>query len=246
MKERQQGLSEFLIARGKTAKVCEGVEAPCHLLPEFVEVLLSVSQRCPVALWWEHWHDVLRNKGLADASAVIPLVPYRRRSRRRGRHGGPPRRNGGTLRVVPGREDDRATRAFVATPGMDVRGPTVPRTAQSLCGVPAVFCHAPAACGWARTMVASMTRGRVVGLASVWRRSQRRRQIPRRSPRRTRLKTASQGPNAAGRARHGVPVRARGRAASRHSRSRSTGGHPAGDVSAARRGGHLRPRLVGQ
>src|SRR5215467_6621920 len=83
-------------------------------------------------------------------------------------------------------------------------------------------------------MVASIKRCRVRGQSFVWKRSQSRRQIPRRSQRRKRLYTASQRPNASGRSRQGVPVRARYKTASINSRSLSTGGLPARDLMAAR------------
>ena len=48
--------------------------------------------------------------------------------------------------TLPCRQDDRDAGAFIATAGMDFGGQAAPRAAQSLCGVPAVFFNAPAAC----------------------------------------------------------------------------------------------------
>jgi hypothetical protein len=172
----------------------------------------------------------------SNARAVIPCIHNGMGHRRHGRHLRQHRCKAGTLMTMACRQDKRDTGAFIATARMDCGRQAAPRAAQSLCGVSAVFVNAPAACCWARTIVAAIQRGRVRGQASGWRRSQSWRQSPRRSQRRKRLETASQRPNASGRSRHGVPVRARERTASMHIRSLSTGGLPARDVMAVRMG----------
>jgi len=83
---------------------------------------------------------------LSDALTVIPLVHNGMRQRRLGRHLRQHGLKDGAFMTLPCRQDDRNAGAFIATASMDFGGPAAPRAAQSLCGLPAVFFNAPAAC----------------------------------------------------------------------------------------------------
>jgi hypothetical protein len=236
MNQSQKGLAQLLISRRHTAKWFEVIEEPCHLLAERVEGFLSGERGSPIALGRSHRHEVMRDELRSDALAVLPLVPHRLGQRMLRRHLRAHGLQDRTLRTVPRRADEGDARACIAPAGRDGGGPAAPRAAQSLCGWAAVFLNAPAACCWARTIVASRQSWRVRGQASVWSRSQSGRPRPRRSPRRKRLETASQCPNASGRSRQGVPGRARESTAAMPIRSLSPGGLPARDVRAVRMG----------
>ncbi len=88
----------------------------------------------------------MSDEGLSDAIAVISLIHNRMRQRLLWRHLGKHGLKGGTLMALPGCEAYRDPGAFIATARMDFGGPATPRAAESLCGVPAVFFNAPAAC----------------------------------------------------------------------------------------------------
>src|SRR5215468_7518734 len=102
----------------------------------------------------------MRDEVLSDATPVLPLVHNRMGERWLGRHRRPHGRKDGTCMTVPGRQDTCNAGAFIATAGMACGRQAAPRAAQSLCGLPAVFFTAPAACWWARPIVASLKRWR--------------------------------------------------------------------------------------
>jgi hypothetical protein len=83
---------------------------------------------------------------LSEAVAVIPLVHNRMCQRQLRRQLRKHDLKDWTLMTLPRREDYRNTGAFITTAGMDFGGQAPPRAAQSLCGLPAVFFNAPAAC----------------------------------------------------------------------------------------------------
>ena len=87
-------------------------------------------------------HDEL----FANALAVVPFIHNGMGQRRHGRHLRQHRLKDGTLMTMACRQDERDAGAFIATARMDFGRPAAPRAAQSLCGVPAVFFNAPAAC----------------------------------------------------------------------------------------------------
>jgi len=88
----------------------------------------------------------MRDEVLSDAITVIPLVHNGMGQRLPCRHLGKHGLKDGTFMTLPGRQDDRNAGAFIATAGMDFGRQATPRAAQSLCGLPAVFFNAPAAC----------------------------------------------------------------------------------------------------
>jgi hypothetical protein len=146
MNKSQQGLTQLLRARSNTAKLFAAVEEPFPLRTELVEVCIIVEWCGPIALWRYHRHNVPRKQLLSDAIAVIPLVHHRmgqrllRRALRK--HGG----KYWTLMTWPWGQTYRNTGAFIEAARMACGGPTAPRAAQRLCGVPAGLFNAPAAC----------------------------------------------------------------------------------------------------
>jgi hypothetical protein len=146
MNECEKGLAQFLIPRGNAPKLFEVMKEPFYLLASLLEVFLIVYGLSSIALGRYHGHHVLREELLANASTVLPLVHYRMCQRRLGRHLRQHRCKDRTLMTVPCGQDDRDAGPFIATAGMDFSGEAAPRTAQSLCRVPSVFFHAPAAC----------------------------------------------------------------------------------------------------
>jgi len=74
---------------------------------------------------------------------------------------------------------------FVDRGGMDFRGKSPARPPQSLLGT--LFFGAPAACGWARTVVESMSRSRAAAKGSACRSRHKRCQTPRSVHRRNRM-----------------------------------------------------------
>ena len=86
--------------------------------------------------------DELRSNGIA----VIALVHNRMRQRLRRRHLRQHGLTDWTFMALAGREDAGDTGAFIKTAGRDFGRQATPRAAQSLCGLSAVFFHAPAAC----------------------------------------------------------------------------------------------------
>ena len=146
MNESQKGLAQFFISCGNTATLFKVVEEPFHLRAQPIEVFIIVYWLYPIALGRYDRHDVMRDEVLSDALAVIPFIHNGMRQRRRRRHLGKHRLKSGTLMAMPCRQDDCDAGAFITTADMDFGGPPAPRAAQSLCGVPAVFFNAPAAC----------------------------------------------------------------------------------------------------
>ena len=86
------------------------------------------------------------DKVLSDVMAIIGLVHNGMGQRWLWRHLREHGLKHGTLMTLPCGQDDCDGGAFIATARMDFGGPAAPRAAQSLCGVPAVFFNAPAAC----------------------------------------------------------------------------------------------------
>ena len=82
----------------------------------------------------------------ADLITIVGLVHNRMgqpvRVGQLGQHGVKYR----TLMPLPFGKHERYTDLCIDTAGMDFGGQTAPRAAQSLCGLPAVFFNAPAAC----------------------------------------------------------------------------------------------------
>ena len=88
----------------------------------------------------------MRDEVLSDAITIIPLVHNGMGQRLPRRHLGKHGLKDGTFMTLSCRQDDRNASAFIATAGMDFGRQAAPRAAQSLCGLPAVFFNAPAAC----------------------------------------------------------------------------------------------------
>jgi hypothetical protein len=99
-----------------------------------------------MALWWYHRHKARLAEVRSDVMPVIGLVHQGMGQRWLGRplraHG----RKHGTLRTVPGWQDDGDAGAFIATARMPWGGQAAPRAPQSLGSLPPGFFHAPAAC----------------------------------------------------------------------------------------------------
>ena len=83
---------------------------------------------------------------LSDVIAVIGLVHNRMGQRWLRRHLREDGLKHGALMTLPGGQNDGDAGAFIATTRMDFGRQAAPRAAQSLCGLPAVFFRAPAAC----------------------------------------------------------------------------------------------------
>ena len=83
---------------------------------------------------------------LSDVITVISLIHNGMGQRWLWRHLREHGLKHGALMTLPCGQDDGDAGAFIETARMDFGGQAAPRAAQSLCGLPAVFFNAPAAC----------------------------------------------------------------------------------------------------
>ena len=187
MSKCQKSLAQFLIARGNAAQLFQVVKESFDCFSHLVQIAIVVDHRRPVTLGRDDRDHGLPGQCGANVIAIIGLVHDGMGERMCGRPLNPHRVEDGTPMALALRQHQRDPVPFIDTAGMDCGGQAPATAAQSLCGLPAVFFNAPAACWCARTMVASIKRYRASWYSSSWRRSQSWRQRPRASQRRKRL-----------------------------------------------------------
>jgi hypothetical protein len=107
--------------------------------------MILVSRGRTVALRRYHRHQALRCEVRSDLITVIRFVHDGMRQLRCLRHLGQYGLQDGALMPLPLGEHQSDTGVFAYTASMDFGGQAASRAAQSLCGLPAVFCNAPAA-----------------------------------------------------------------------------------------------------
>src|SRR5262249_8221191 len=211
MNKRQEVPRRLLVPCRHPAKLLDQVDEPLHLVPFLVQMLIIVARHHPVLLGRDDRLGPARRDRPHQRVAVVRLVRDHRpgvwtRDQRLGlaHIGVLARRQNQPCRVAQGVDGDG-----------DLGRPAAPTPPECLlCLAPATrfFWGAPAACWWARTTVESRINHSRSG---SWRASKTRSHTPFWAQRSNRRQTEFQGPNRAGRSRHGAPVWAIQRTASR-------------------------------
>src|SRR5438477_3128319 len=231
----QEHRPPLLVPRRYPAELLELAEQPLHTVPLPVRLRVERPRVDPVRLVRDDRADVPVDARVPLRVAVERPVgdqlvdrahpvegPVEQRLQERG------------LARLPGDHVDGQGGVLVGGRQDDLGRPPAPALADRLrphrpLGTDLFFFRrAPAACWWARTMVASIsTRRTSPRSGSAVSSSNRAWRLPEYTHRRSRLYTASQDPNSAGRSRHGTPVLAQYRTASKNTRSGVSGFCPA-------------------
>ena len=206
MEEGVEATGKFVVSSCDTPELLEAIEESLDEVSCLVAVPVDFAFGIAIA---SRWDDRLGTGCLDDVDQGIAIVTFvgDDRAGRDGLNQGSPLRDIGHL---AGCQDQANRVAQGIDTGMNLRGQPAPRATDRL--IATVFLGAPAACWWARTIVASMNSSSKS--ASPWRASATRCQTPYSSQRANRTYTECQLPNSLGKSRQGDPVRATYRTAS--------------------------------
>lgn len=191
---------EFVVSRGEAAKLLELVEESLDEVSRLIAVPVDLAGRVPVVAGWDDGLSAPRLDDFDQSITVVALVGDDWLSGY-GVDQGHPLRDVSHLSAGQDRADGVTQRIRA---GLDLGGQPAPRAADRL--IATVFLGAPAACWWARTMVASMNNSS--RSASPWNASATRCHIPYISQRAKRTRTKCQLPSSFGKSRQGQSVRA--------------------------------------
>lgn len=206
MQEGVESNCSFVVSGCDTAELLEAIEESLHEVSCLVAVPVDFALGVAIA---SRRDDRFGTGGLDDADqgiAVVTFVGDDSTSR-------DCLNQGSTLRDIgnlAGRQDQANWVAKGIDTSMNLGSQPAPRATDRL--IARVFLGAPAACWWARTIVASMNSSSKS--ASPWSSSATRCQTPYSSQRANRIYTECQFPNSLGKSRQGHPVRATNRTAS--------------------------------
>jgi len=190
---------ELFVSGGDATEFLEPPEKPLDEIARLVQPL-AVAPRCDaIGPWRDDRLGALVVQQFNERVSVVALV---------GDHGGgllgagDQRGRFGNVGFLPAgeREGDRV--ALLIGKHMELGAPAAAGVSEAL---RAVFFSAPAACGWARTIVLSMNTARSCG--SALRCCSSPSQRSERVQRRNRTKVVCQLPSSAGKSRQGAPVR---------------------------------------
>ena len=206
MQEGVESIGKFVVSGCDTSELLEAIEESLDEVSCLIAVPVDFALGVAVA---SRWDDRFGTGGFDDVDqgiAVVTFVSDDSTSRDCLNQGSPLRDIG----HLAGRQDqaNRITQGIDTS--MNLGGQPAPRATDRL--IATVFLGAPAACWWARTIVASMNSSS--RSASPWRASATRCQTPYSSQRAKRTYTECQLPSSLGKSRQGDPVRARYRTAS--------------------------------
>ena len=191
MREGVESIGEFVLSRGEAAELFEAIEESLDEISRLVAMPVDLARRIPVAAGRNDGLSAGSLDGLNQCIAVIALV---------GNHGlgwngfNQGRPLGDVSDLAGGQDQVDGITQRIDT-GMDLGGQPSQRAADRL--IATVFLGAPAACWWARTMVASMNNSSRP--ASPWSTSATRCHTPYVSHRAKRTYTECQLPSSFGR-----------------------------------------------
>lgn len=206
MQEGVETVGKFVVSSCDTAELLEAIEESLDQVSCLVAVPIDFALSVAVASRWDDRFGTGSFDDIDQSVAVVPFVGDNCTGRDCLNQGGPLRDIGN----LAGRQDQTNRIAKGIDTSMNLGGQPAPRTTDRL--IATVFLGAPAACWWARTIVASMKSSS--RSASPWRASATRCQTPYASQRAKRTYTECQLPSSLGKSRQGDPVRARYRTAS--------------------------------
>lgn len=206
MQEGVESICKFVVSGCDTAELFEAIEESLDEVSCLVAAPVDVAFGVAIA---SRRDDRFGTGGLDDVDQGIAVVTFvgDDSAGRDGLNQGRPLRDIGHL---AGCQDQTNRVAKGIDTSMNLGGQAAPRATDRF--IATVFLGAPAACWWARTIVASMNSSSKS--ASPWRASATRCQTPYASQRANRTYTECQLPNSLGKSRQGDPVRARYRTAS--------------------------------
>src|SRR5579883_1372106 len=221
MEEPEEVAGGLLVPGGDPPVLLDPTPEPLDQVPVLVPLGVDPPPDLPVPLGRDHGPGPRGLDRPHDGRRVVPLV----RDHHRGRRPRDERRPLGHVRRLSGCQDELGGQPEPAHPDVDLGPEPAPAPAQRLLAPapgPVRFFFAPAAHGWARMMAESRISHSRSG---SWRAANTAAHVPFRDHRSNRFQTAPHFPNRSGRSRHGIPVLATYRTASRNSRlSRAT--HP--------------------
>ena len=206
MQEGIESIGEFVVSGCDAAELLETIEKSLDEISRLVAMPVDTALGVAIASRRDDGLCSGGFDGVDQSIAVVPLVGDDRAS-------GDCLNQGSTLRDIGHLASCQDQTNWVAKSidtGMNFGGQPTSRSTDRL--IATVFLGAPAACWWARTIVASMNSSSKS--ASLWRASATRCQTPYSSQRAKRTYTECQLPNSLGKSRQGDPVRARYRTAS--------------------------------
>jgi len=210
MQKGIESIGEFVVSGCDTTELLEAIEKSLDKVSRLISMPIDFALGVAVAPWRDDGLGSRGFDGVDQGITVVALVSDNCASRNC-------LDQGGTLRDISNlacRQDQTNRIAKRIDADMDFCGQSALRAADRL--IATVFLGAPAACCWARTIVASMNNSS--RSASPCSASATRCQTPYSSQRANRTYTECQLPNSLGRSRHGDPVRARYRTASTNCR----------------------------
>ena len=206
MQEGVESTGEFVVSGCDTAELLKAIEESLDKVSCLVAVPVDFALGVAIV---SRWDDCFGPGGLDDVDQGVAVVTFIGNDSA----GRDCLNQGSSLRHIghlASRQDQANRVAQGINTSMNLGGQPAPRTTDRL--IATVFLGAPAACWWARTIVASMNSSSKS--ASPWRASATRCQTPYSSQRANRTYTECQLPSSLGKSRQGDPVRARYRTAS--------------------------------
>lgn len=210
MQECVESIGQFVVSGCDTTELLEAIEESLDKVSRLVAMPVDFALGVAVAPWRDDGLGTGSLDGFDQGVAVVPFIGD-------DCAGGDRLDQGCALRDIGnlacGQDQTNRVTKCIDT-GMDLGAQPAPRTADRL--IATVFLGAPAACWWARTMVASMNSSS--RSASPCSASATRCQTPYPSQRANRTYTECQLPSSRGKSRHGDPVRARYKTASTNCR----------------------------
>jgi len=210
MQEGVESIGKFVVSGCDAAELLETIEESLDEVSCLVAVPVDFALGVAIA---SRWDDRFGTGSLDDVDQGITVVTFvgDNRAGLDCLNQGSPLRDIGHL--AGGQNQTNRVAQGIDT-SMNLGGQPAPRATDRL--IATVFLGAPAACWWARTIVASMKSSS--RSASPWRASATRCQTPYSSQRAKRTYTECQLPSSWGKSRQGDPVRARNRTASTNRR----------------------------
>jgi hypothetical protein len=206
MQEGVESAGKFVVSGCDTAELLEAIEESLDEVSCLVAVPVNISLGVAIASRWDYRFCTGGLDDVNQGIAVVALVGDDGAGRDCLNQGSALRDIGN----LASRQDQTNRIAECIDTCMNLGGQPAPRATNRL--IATVFLGAPAACWWARTIVASMKSSSKS--ASPWIASATRCQTPYSSQRANRTYTECQFPHSLGKSRQGDPVRARYKTAS--------------------------------
>ena len=157
--ETQVAPRQLLKAGEEASIMLDLVNEALHQMPLPVKVLVIVPRRLQVGPRWNDWHGALVQDELEEGSGVISFVPDHMLNFKINHQG----LSLGDVMALPCGQLEAQRVAQSIHAHVDLGTEPASAASQSLGSLTALFLEAPAAQGWARTMVLSIMRFSISG-----------------------------------------------------------------------------------